>query len=255
MRRTPSGGHGQPRETPLHLPEMRLFHSSMDDRAGETGKTKASTVDLLVEQLRDAISKGELAGGQRLVEADLTETYQVSRGPVREAMRRLAAEGLVELHHHRGARVRHLSRTEVYALFEVREMLEGLSARLAAAHIGAGDDRRILTDLGEAMNQAVADGDVSRYILLNSSFHNLLVRMSENPHLPQMLDHLHTQAMRFQFRQLVDPESTEASNREHQRIIRAILDKDPDYAERAMRLHIQRSRDMTVTLPDEMFAA
>jgi DNA-binding GntR family transcriptional regulator len=218
-------------------------------------KPRQSAVDIVVDRLRQAIGSGELRGGQRLVEADLTEAYQVSRGPVREAMRRLAAEGLIEVHYHRGARVRQLSRHEVFALFEVREMLEGLSARLAAANTGAVAERAEMAELGAAMHAAANGGAMGDYVQLNSRFHNLIVQMSANPHLPQMLAHLHTQAMRFQFRQLIQPETTLASDREHQRIIKAILDNDPDYAERTMRQHIQRSRDMTVMMPDELFAS
>lgn len=218
-------------------------------------RPRASTVDMLVEELRQAISSGHLRGGQRLIESELTEAYQVSRGPVREAMRRLAAEGLIEMQFNRGARVRQLSRSEVYALFQVREMLEGLSARLAAENADRQDDRTRLTELAAAMNQAAEADDVVSYIALNNDFHNLLVQMSGNPHLPEMLAHLHTQAMRYQFRRVADPQSTRMSNREHQRVITAILDNDPDYAERAMRQHIQRSRDMALTMPDDLFAA
>lgn len=215
---------------------------------------RPSTVDRLVQRLRDAIGSGELPGGHRLVEADLTEAYQVSRGPVREAMRRLAAEGLIEMHHHRGARVRQLSRQEVCALFEVREMLEGLSARLAAAN-ATDEDRATLSALGAAMHTAASAGDLAGYLSLNSRFHHLVVEIGGNPHLPQILAQLHTQAMRFQFRSLIGPESVAVSDREHQRIITAILDADADYAERAMRLHIQRARALLAQLPDAMFAA
>jgi DNA-binding GntR family transcriptional regulator len=229
----------------------------MDDlpRVDDSRPGRVSTVDMVVDRLRQAISNGELRGGQRLIEADLTESYKVSRGPVREAMRRLAAEGLIEMHHHRGARVRQLSRHEVYALFQVREMLEGLSARLAAMNTAAAESRKELAELGVAMNAAAEAGEVGTYIPLNNRFHNLVVGMSDNPLLPQMLGHLHTQAMRYQFRQLIGLDSTLDSNREHQRIITAILDGDADYAERTMRQHIQRSRDMTVILPEDMFAA
>ncbi len=169
-------------------------------------------------------------------------------------MRRLAAEGLIDMQHHRGARVRQLSRAEVHALFEVREVLEGLSARLAALNTTAVHERQDLADLAQTMNDAAVNGAVEDYVALNNSFHNLLVSLSGNPILPQMLGRLHTQAMRYQFRQLADPASTLASNREHQRIVRAVLDDDAEYAERAMRQHVQRSRDMMTSMPDTMFA-
>ena len=91
-----------------------------------------ATVDFIVERLREDILAGRLAPGSRLVESDLTARFAVSRGPVREALRRLSAEGLIEHRPHRGAVVRRLSERDIRELFQIRVEMEALAARLAA---------------------------------------------------------------------------------------------------------------------------
>ena len=87
----------------------------------------------MIEAITDGVKDGRYAPGQRLVEADLTAELGVSRGPLREALGRLAAEGVLELEPYRGAVVRRLTREDVEDLFSVREVLEGEAARLAAS--------------------------------------------------------------------------------------------------------------------------
>src|SRR5208337_15324 len=110
------------------------------DAAASEGATRpgglpahGATVAFIVERLRDDILAGRLAPGSRLVECELTARFSVSRGPVREALRRLAAEGLIEHLPHRGALVRRLTLREIRELFEIRVEMEALAARLAAA--------------------------------------------------------------------------------------------------------------------------
>ena len=99
-----------------------------------------ATVAFIVERLREDILAGRLPPGSRLIECDLTARFAVSRGPVREALRRLSADGLIEHWPHRGAVVRRLSAREIGELFQIRVEMEALAARLAAA--GDGPDRR-----------------------------------------------------------------------------------------------------------------
>src|ERR1700723_3733451 len=100
--------------------------------APEAPPAHGATVAHIVERLRDDILARRLPPGARLVESDLTTRFAVSRGPVREALRRLAAEGLIEHVPHRGALVRRLSPREIRELFQIRIELESLAARLAA---------------------------------------------------------------------------------------------------------------------------
>src|SRR5271166_2059901 len=91
-----------------------------------------ATVAFIVERLREDILAGRLAPGSRLVECDLTARFSVSRGPVREALRRLAADGLIEHWAHRGAVVRRLTQRTIREFFAIRIEMEALAARLAA---------------------------------------------------------------------------------------------------------------------------
>src|ERR1700716_154277 len=95
------------------------------------GEHAETVVEYTIGSLRNAIGEGRLAPGQRLVVADVTKMFGVSAGPVREAIRRLTGEGLVDITPHRGATVRQFSTGEVREIFEVREMIEGLAAKLA----------------------------------------------------------------------------------------------------------------------------
>src|SRR5271157_4397430 len=112
----------------------------MDPATDETNEARAArdppahgaTVAHIVERLREDILAGRLSPGSRLVECDLTARFAVSRGPVREALRRLAADGLIEHWPHRGAVVRRLGEREIRELFLIRIELEALAARLAA---------------------------------------------------------------------------------------------------------------------------
>src|SRR5918993_1901760 len=99
------------------------------------GPARGETVDYVLEHLRNCVIQGRYAPGQRLIEADLTRDLRVSRGPLREAFRRLSAEGLLESVPHRGAVVRRLTLREMKELFQIRVQLESLAAQLAAEAI------------------------------------------------------------------------------------------------------------------------
>src|SRR6267143_6057203 len=103
---------------------------------------RASFPDIVVNAIIRGVHAGRLVPGQRLVEADLTRNLGVSRGPVREALKRLAAEGVVTLNRHRGAYLRVLTRAEVYETLVVLEVLTGLMARLAAETVNRGGHAR-----------------------------------------------------------------------------------------------------------------
>src|SRR5690606_31825359 len=114
-----------------HRPSMNL-----------SGVPRGNRVGQLHEAIRDAVEDGRLAPGHRLVEADLTRDYQVSRGAVREALRLLAVERIVDLVPNRGAVVRRMTPKEILDTMTVRIALEGLAAALAARNIEAGGNRK-----------------------------------------------------------------------------------------------------------------
>src|SRR5690242_190887 len=127
--------------------------------------------------------------GQRLVEQELSEAFEVTRSSVREALQELAAEGLVELIPHRGARVRVISVEDAVQITECRAALEGLCARRAATR-ATDEDRAELRGIGDAMREAVAQGELDAYSALNRRLHERVARVSGQEVAESLLDRL-----------------------------------------------------------------
>lgn len=220
-------------------------------RGPRTGKPTA--VERIVEEIRRGIKEGRYAPGQRLIESDLTQALGVSRGPLREAMSRLAGDGLVKIERNRGVTVRALTREEVRSISTIREVLEGLAARLAAARIHEGGNREEFKRLWNEMQSVQVSSNAMEYVVANERFHTLIVRLSGNEPLAQLLDQLRTPVYRFQFRTRLSTDALRWGHEDHAEIAAAILAGDPDRAERAMRRHLRHSAKLIDALPDEAF--
>jgi DNA-binding GntR family transcriptional regulator len=216
-------------------------------------ETTQSAVERLFDVMRTHIIEGRFAPGQRLVEADLTEQFKISRGPLREAVRRLAAEGLVDITHNRGARVKRLDHEEVLALYEVREVMEGLAAKLAAERANAGERREIKAAFDD-MGKALKANNIRGYIGLNSSFHALIMKAARNAPLEAAITRLQTPVLRVQFESMMTMEVVKESYIEHRNITDAIITKNGTLAEHHMRHHIGRSRELISYRPPDQFA-
>ncbi|MEU3454960.1 GntR family transcriptional regulator [Micromonospora sp. NPDC006766] len=202
-----------------------------------TPREGSAATRLAADTLRTAMMNGDLAPGQRLVEAELAESFNVSRASLRAALFDLAAEGLVERIPNRGARVRVISVPEAVAITECRMVLEGLCAAKAAEQV---TDEQIaeLTDLGDRMQRAVADGDPMTYSALNRELHRLVREHAAQPVASGLLDRLNGQLVRHQFRLALRAGRPQVSLREHLAIIDAIARRDPADAEAAARAHL-----------------
>ena len=199
---------------------------------GEAGRQAA------LDALRAAIHNGEVVPGQRLVEPELAEAFDVTRASVRAALIDLAAEGLVERIPHRGARVRVVSTEEAVAITECRMVLEGLCAAKAAEN--ATDDQiDALRQLGDRLRAAVQDGEPMKYSAANRELHAMVRDIAAQPVAADLLLRLHGQIVRHQFRLALRSGRTQVSLPEHLAIIDAIANKDPDAAERAARAHLR----------------
>ncbi|HEX6312852.1 MAG TPA: GntR family transcriptional regulator, partial [Acidimicrobiia bacterium] len=150
----------------------------------------ATAVQAVVDAIVEGIKGGRYAPGQRLVEADLTADLGVSRGPLREALGRLAAEGVLEIEPYRGAVVRRLSRSDVVDLFRIRELLEGEAARLAATRIDDADHRVRLEQAIAAVDAYREPGESIAYMDENSRFHELIVELGGNKLLSRLIGQL-----------------------------------------------------------------
>lgn len=211
----------------------------------------ASTVETVVAAITEGVRSGLLAPGQRLVEADFTRRLGVSRSSVREAFRRLTADGLLAFVPHRGVSVRQLTRAEVDNLFDIRGALEALAVRLALPRL----DRAALAGLQARLDAAEAAGDMAAFSALNRAWHALFAAAAANPQLAAMIAGLGNSIYWLQFRVLVDRDRTFATNAEHRAVTAAVLAGDAAAAEAAMRAHVDGSRRLIQSLPDSCFAA
>lgn len=208
---------------------------------------RATAVQSVVDAIVEGVKEGRYAPGQRLVEADLTAELGVSRGPLREALGRLAAEGVLEIEPYRGALVRRLGREDVLDLFQIREVLEGEAARLAATLIDEGDHRPRLVAAIAAVDGFLDRNDSVGYMDENSRFHELIVELSGNKLLARLIGQLQVHAFRLLFRRMVvEDTAVENSIAEHDQVAAAILAGDARAAERAMRHHVRRSGEMVL---------
>ncbi|MDX3056705.1 GntR family transcriptional regulator [Streptomyces sp. NE06-03E] len=192
---------------------------------------------LALTRLRQAILHGEMAPAQRLVENELAEQFGVTRASVRAALIELESEGLVERIRNRGSRVRVVSVDEAVAITECRMALEGLCAAKAAVAAGDGQLGR-LTEVGEAMTKAVADGEPMLYSDLNHELHALIREFSGQQTAVSLLERLNGQLVRHRFQLALRPGRPQQSLSEHLAMIDAIRARDPQAAEAAVRSHL-----------------
>jgi DNA-binding GntR family transcriptional regulator len=198
------------------------------------------------EHLRDEIMEDRLPPGTELSEVALSKELSVSRGPIREAMGRLAAEGLVTVRPRRGAEVRSITPEELIDAYQVREALEVLAVRLAVSRITELDlarlDELVATMARHADNDAVAD-----FFTANVAFHELLCELSGNKKLRQVHHRLAGEIGRFQARTLALRGNLEGSVTEHRAILAAIrlgdVEKAAEVAAAHVRVPTQRLRE------------
>jgi DNA-binding GntR family transcriptional regulator len=198
-----------------------------------------ATVAFIVERLREDILAGRLPPGSRLVECDLTSRFGVSRGPVREALRRLSADGLIEHWPHRGAVVRRLTEREIRELFLIRIEMEALAARLAAA--ADAPERRARFVAAIRPIYADAPRNACEYLKENAAFHDAVMALADNLALRDLAMRLQLPLIMAQVGDVLTPPVLEASVREHRAIAKAILKRDPAAASARMREHLERA--------------
>ncbi|GAA1022386.1 GntR family transcriptional regulator [Acrocarpospora pleiomorpha] len=201
----------------------------------------------VLDHLRQGIKDGLFSPGQRLIEADLTREFAVSRGTVREALGRLEAEGLVEITPHRGASVRQMTRRDVAELFRAREILEGGAARLAAEQITDSPLRSSLEQELVEQRRWTEATDISGYTEANAHFHDLIIEIADNQLVAGLINQLQTHTWRILFLGFVSIDGVRTSARQHIQIAEAILANDPASAEALMRQHIRHTADDTLS--------
>lgn len=226
---------------------------AQDDRTRELlslwarHKDSAGAADAIYETLREAILYGVLSAGERLGEMHLAAVFDRSRTPIREAVLRLESERLAERSLRRGLVVARITREEILEVYAVREVLDGLAARLAAHGILPAEYDQLVW-LNQELRKAARQRDFETMMRLNIEFHEGVCRASRNKLLLTFLQQIHDWVRRF-------PETTFSySGRavdavdEHQTLLEALKQKDPDAAERIAREHMMRAMRVRVQM-------
>ncbi|MBT0961058.1 GntR family transcriptional regulator [Denitromonas iodatirespirans] len=195
----------------------------------------------VAERLRERIFAHELKPGAWIDEQALTEHYGISRTPLREALKVLASEGLVTLKPRRGCYVTEISERDLDEIFTVMGLLEGQCARDATVQANAAD-LKALERIHADLEAAAAGGDINGFFEANQSFHHQVQTIADNRWLLHVIDDLRKVIKLSRHHSLFSEGRLEQSLTEHRRILKAMLARDADEAELAMREHIASGR-------------
>jgi DNA-binding GntR family transcriptional regulator len=191
-----------------------------------------SLTNAIEKQIERLIVDGALAPGERLNEIQLASRFGTSRGPLREAMRSLAAKGFVRMIRNRGVFVRELSIEEVLEVYDVRAALFGLAGRLLAR----------LNSFLERMEIAAGGADFERYYPLNLEFHQLIVKSAGNDTLLAEYQRFVKKMHLFRAKSLVQGGGLAVSNREHREMVDALASGDIERAHATHWRHVERAK-------------
>jgi DNA-binding GntR family transcriptional regulator len=202
-------------------------------------------VDDATQTLRDAILDGRFTAGARLRQTDLADQLAISRTPVREALGRLQHEGLVELLPGGGVRVAVLALEEAAELYDLREVLDGLAARLAAQRAAPASFERLEKSL-DRMAQCLARNDANQWFGGHVAFHEEIFRATGNARLIALSTMVRLSIQRFHPVLLRTPHRLADADREHRDIHAAIVAGDGERAEQLARAHIAGAKEIVV---------
>lgn len=197
------------------------------------------------EALREAILDGELSSGTRLREEELAQEFGVSRTPIREALKQLGSEGLLELSPHQGAIVTRLTVEDILAIYVVREVLEGLSARLAARRATPAQGQALLAVVDRMEVEAENPAQTAK---LNLQFHADMRHIANNHILDSFLSNIETSVRRFGRTTFTYPGRTSKAIDEHRAIVEAIIAGDPEQAEALAIRHMREARQIRIAM-------
>lgn len=193
----------------------------------------------VADRLRAQIYRHELQPGDAIDEMALCERYGISRTPLREALKVLSSEGLIELIPRKGSFVRRMDITELNELFPVMAVLEGLCAR-EAVHNCSADKLKKLENIHEKLEQYAASGNIDEYYEQNFIFHQAVQDLSDNPTLQRLIGDLRKVLRLARHLQLTMPGRLQASIEEHRQIMLAFRKQDADLADQNMQLHLHK---------------
>lgn len=191
----------------------------------------------VVEMIKEMIELGDLRLGQKIDEISLAASSGVSRTPIREALRILNNQGVIDLVPHKGAFVRRFSIKEIDDMFQLMAVLEGMCAELAVPKITPADLKKI-KNLHKDLERHYKANDHNAYKKTNSKLHCLIREIAGNAAINEVIEGLHQRILLFRYKQLYEPKRFKSSIEEHRALLNALEKKDPKKAKEAMQKHL-----------------
>ena len=211
---------------------------------------KKSLREEVYESLRKSILHGKLKPGQHLIEEQLADHVGISRTPVREAFHKLERDELVTRLPKGGYAVRRFTREDVEEIFGIRSALESYAVYLATVHI-APDKISILEKKLEESEGAIEKGDMDKAVQLNTEFHDLLYKSCKSKKLIDMINTFRDYFYRYRSALLHIQDGTSFSTKDHRQMLEAMKKKNPRLAERLVRRHLERGKELILKEIDE----
>ncbi|HEY1363030.1 MAG TPA: GntR family transcriptional regulator [Xanthobacteraceae bacterium] len=236
------------------MPTIAKPATRSTSRRDDSGARPAIRSDRVRREIADQIISGVLRPGQELDEKKLAEGFNVSRTPVREALRQLAAASLVEWRPHQSAIVAKITPSKMVEMFEVMAELEGFCGRLAARRMTPAEHAS-LTAIHRQFRPYVENRDREGYHALNKSFHEAIYAGSHNLYLKDQATALYDRLAPYRAYQLKRPEALRLASEEHQAIIDAIVAGNGDEAARLLMQHVSLSNELFADLVAALTAA
>ncbi len=193
----------------------------------------------VLDILRHRIVEGEYLPGSKLVENDLAQEFGISRQMARELLQDLESRGLVQKEPNKGATIRRIDLKTLFEIMEVREVLEGLAARLATENTTAADWQDLVDAFGECMEEKVREKDLDGYLALVNTFQSRLLEAAANQELSDMADRIYAKMRIVQRRLILLPGRLQVGLAEHREILRAIVSGDGQKAEALKRENLR----------------
>jgi len=235
----------------------RPIELNEENRAVASGQSASAHPESATDKVADAITQGIRAGifvpGQHLLEPDLTRRLGISRGSLREALKHLAAAGIVTLNHFRGAYISTLDRKSVLDLLDTLEPLARLAGRLAAENCTSVEQQQNMRDAAASIDAASKSHNRSRYLDQRRHFYNTMIDIGGNRELARVMPLSRTDLFRAQVETIQSEQQRQRHAAGYARIAKAIIDKDPKAAERAVQRHFAGTRLTMRELPVQAF--
>lgn len=205
----------------------------------DNGIPRTSLSEAVAERLREMILRGDFSEGEQLRQDAIAANFQVSRIPVREALRQLEAEGLIKIVAHRGAVVSSLSSDEIEELFEIRALLECEVLRLSIPNLTESDFEQAEEILRVYENALWKQGDLGSWGRLNSQFHSALYARANRPHFMAIIRQINNNGERYTGLQLYLTRAFERAKKEHRQLLQLCRKRDVEAACTLLKQHIQ----------------